>query len=128
MLPLDAAQPVHPGVPRVQASSLRLCPRERGLAALGPGALGLQPLHLLPVLLDGVLDPGVHHGLGEDPVLGGIRHGLAEKESTEAGQGPELPAWGKVSQPQAPGHSPCRQGQAPNDSLASPPSMLLPQP
>lgn len=87
----------------MQACSLRLCTWGRGLAALGPGSLGLQPLHLLLVLLDGVLDPGIHHGLGEDPVLRGVRHGLAGRASTEAGQGPELPARAKVSPPQAPG-------------------------
>lgn len=61
-----------------QASGLAglLWTRVRGLASLEPGALQGQPLHLLLVLLYGILDPGVHHGLGEHPVLGGIRHGL----------------------------------------------------
>ena len=31
------------------------------------------------MLLDGILNPGVHHGLSEDPVLRGICHGLEKK-------------------------------------------------
>ena len=60
--------------------------------------LCLQPLHLLPVLLDGILNPGVHHGLSEDPVLRGICHGLAKKRvltqgtkgAARTGKGPGL--------------------------------------
>lgn len=68
-------------VPQVsRPSSLGPCTREQGLAALKPSSLSLQPLHLLLVLLDGILDPGIHHGLGEDPVLRGVCHGLVGKE------------------------------------------------
>lgn len=71
--PCQVSKPRCPG-------SLGLCPGGQGLATLGPITLRLQPLHLLPVLLNGVLHPSIHHGLGEDPVLRGVCHGLAGKK------------------------------------------------
>lgn len=125
--------------PGSRPSSLRLCTWEWELAALRPGSFRLHPLHLLPVLLDGVLDPGVHHGLSEDPVLGGICHGLAGRESTEAGQGPGAACIGKgvpaSDSQRPPGTRPLTLWTGPwpgpgpeRHSPAGLPSMLLPQP
>lgn len=74
-----------PGCQAPRPSSFSPCTQGWGLASIWPGSLSLQPLHLLLVLLDGVLDPGVHHGLGEDPVLRGIGHGLEGEAALRQG-------------------------------------------
>lgn len=51
------------------------------LAGLGIGSLYFKPLHLLLVLLNSILDSGIHHGLREDPILRGICHGLVGKRA-----------------------------------------------
>lgn len=50
--------------------------RTRWLARLKIGSLYFKPLHLLLVLLNSILDTGIHHGLCEDPIFRGICHGL----------------------------------------------------
>jgi hypothetical protein len=57
------------------------------------------------VLLNSVLDTGIHHGLSEDSVLRGIRHGLAGKSTLEGGPAASLPACtGSPQPPWAPAH------------------------
>ena len=92
----EVPRPVCPSAPGSRPCSGSPSTWKQGLAAIRPSSLRLQPLHLLLVLLDGVPDPGVHHGLGEDSVLRGIRHGLAGRERAEAGR-PEGLAAGKES-------------------------------
>lgn len=57
-----------------------LTPGGRGPGRRGGEGLGLllpsQPVHLLNVLLHGVVDPGVDHGLRQDAVLRGVRRRL----------------------------------------------------